>query len=59
MEEKGKEWQPAANLRELAALSELKRDIVKVGMGFSLVLLLNVKVSLQGTIDITEALGLD
>lgn len=30
MEEQGKEWQPAASLRELAALSELKRDIVKV-----------------------------
>lgn len=30
MEEQGKEWQPAASLRELAALSELKRDVVKV-----------------------------
>ncbi|CAN0130048.1 unnamed protein product, partial [Pylaiella littoralis] len=29
MEEQGKEWQPAASLRELAALSELKRDIIK------------------------------
>jgi len=30
MEEQGKEWQPAASLRELAALSELRRDAVKV-----------------------------
>lgn len=30
MEEQGKEWQPAASLRELAALSELKEDIAKV-----------------------------
>ncbi|CAB1119253.1 unnamed protein product [Ectocarpus sp. CCAP 1310/34] len=29
MEEQGKEWQPAASLKELATLSELKRDIVK------------------------------
>ncbi|CAM9853395.1 unnamed protein product, partial [Ectocarpus sp. 4 AP-2014] len=29
MEEQGKEWQPAASLKELAALSELKRDVVK------------------------------
>lgn len=32
MEEQGKEWQPAASLRELAALSELKRDAVKVNV---------------------------
>lgn len=30
MEEQGKEWQPAASLRELAGLSELRRDAVKV-----------------------------
>ncbi|CAM9915102.1 unnamed protein product [Ectocarpus fasciculatus] len=29
MEGQGKEWQPAASLKELAVLSELKRDIVK------------------------------
>lgn len=31
MEEQGKEWQPAARLRDIASVSELKRDIVKVG----------------------------
>lgn len=30
MEEQGKEWQSAARLRDLAAVSELRRDIVKV-----------------------------
>lgn len=30
MEEQGKEWQSAARLRDLATVSELRRDIVKV-----------------------------
>lgn len=30
MEEQGEEWQTAAQLRELASLKELERDIVKV-----------------------------
>eukprot|EP00903_Cladosiphon_okamuranus_P011484 g10816.t1 len=34
MEEQGKEWQPATSLRELAALSELKRDVAKAKVDF-------------------------
>ena len=30
MEEQGEEWQPAAQLRELASLKEIERDIIKV-----------------------------
>lgn len=32
MEEQGKEWYPASHLRDLAAVSELKRDIMMVSV---------------------------
>lgn len=31
MDEQGMEWQPAARLRDLAAVSEIERDIMAVG----------------------------